>query len=492
MNGFLYDIKRTLSGKFTIILILLLVLITVATAYGAGISAETAAPAQTDIVLPYVNDTGGIIHVSDYVINGYGQPVSGLSITSSIGNNTANIIKNYTGNTDSHGYLNFTVNSSSPGFYYIYTCQYRNGNPLMYHNNEIIYYNGKMGQFQSSSSIDPCYSTYFNDSFEPVYAVILKDKANPSQISTMVYVPYINSSVNNQPLYISYNISTMYEGNNANNAGTGNITEMAHPGVLIITPPLTTKDLDKHVNFFISNKTEEIVPGVSYTYTYIKPGVALQNGLAIYFGILLIPIMAIFSAYFYYSKDKTSGVLESIIARPITKGKLMISRFAGNSVSFLVGLLISFGLADIILKHYTGVYISSGTFATMLLGYLVEAVGFAGLIYLITQFEKTQGQILGTGIGLLFILGFMWTTVSEAILFIFHITSTTHFLKDLLVLDSISPSYFPDIIADYHLGVYSSISASSAGINIYSVALIGLAWILIPSLLALYFARKRD
>ena len=492
MNGFLYDIKRTLSGKFTIILIVLLVLITVATAYGAGISSDTAAPAQTDLVLPYVNDTGGVIHVSDYVINGYGQPVSGLSITSSIGNASINTIENYTGSSNSQGYLNFTVHSNASNFYYIYTGQYTNGNPAAYHNNEIDYYNGKMGQSESYSTIDPCYSTYFNYSFEPIYAVILKDKANPSQISTMVYVPYINSSINNQPLSISYNISTASAGVNANNAGSGNVTEMTHPGVLIITPSLTTKDLDKNVNFFINNKTEQVVPTVSYIYTYIKPGVALQNDLAIYFGILLIPIMSIFSAYFYYSKDKTSGVLESIIARPITKGKLMISRFTGNSVSFLVGLLISFGLADVILKHYTGVYISSGTFATMLIGYLVEAIGFAGLMYLITQFERTQGQILGTGIGLLFILGFMWTTLSEALLFLLHIQSITHLLKNLLILDSISPSYYPDIIADYHLGVYSGLSASSVGINIYSVVIIGLAWVLIPSLLALYFARKRD
>ena len=449
MNGFLYDIKRTLSGKFTIILIVLLVLITVATAYGAGISSDTAAPSQTDMVLPYINDTGGIIHVSDYVINGYGQPVSGLSITSSIGNASRNIIENYTGISDDHGYLNFTVNSTASNFYYVYTSQYKHGNPVAYHNNEVDYYNGKMSQFQYSSSIDPCYNTYFNYSFEPVYAVILKDKVNPSQISTMVYVPYINSSVNNQPLSISYNISTTFVGNNANNSSSGNLTEMTHPGVIIITPSLTTKDLDKNVNFFITNKTGEVMPTVSYIYTYIKPGVALQDELVIYFGILLIPIMSIFSAYFYYSKDKTSGVLESIIVRPITKGKLMVSRFAGNSVSFLVGLLISFGLADIILKHYTGVYISSGTFATMLLGYLVEAIGFAGLMYLITQFEKTQGQILGTGIGLLFILGFMWTTLSGALLFLLHATSIEHLLKNLLIVNSISPSYYPDIMMYY-------------------------------------------
>ena len=492
MNGFIYDIKRTLSGKFTIILVVLLVFVTVATAYGAGISSDTAAPAHTDIVLPYVNDTNGVIHVSDYVINGYGQPVTALSITSTVHSTNGSLIRGYTKDTNSNGYANFTVKSTDSNFTYNYYAYYKNGNPVEYQNNQIYYYNGKMDYSMISCNANPYYNVYFNYSFEPIYVVLLKDKPNPSEVSTMVYIPYINSSINNQPLYISYNISSSFVGGNYHNIDTSKPTEMPHPGVFISIPHLTTKDLDKSVHIYITNKTGVVDPGISYFYTYIKPGVALQDALAEFFGILLIPILGIFSAYFYYSKDKASGVLESIIARPITKGKLMISRFTGNSVSFLIGLLISLGLADIILEHYTGIYISTGTFAAMLFGYLVEAIAFAGIMYLITQFEKTQGEILGTGIALLFILGFLWTIISEGLLFLLRLTSETSFLKDLLIIDSISPSYFPDIIADYHLGIYSTVSASSVGINIYSVVLIGLAWVLIPSLLALYFARKRD
>jgi ABC-2 type transport system permease protein len=501
MNGFLYDIKRTLSGKFTIIVVILLVLVTAATAYGAGISSDTADPAHTDIVLPYINDTNGVIHVSDYIINGYGQPVSGLSVTSSILNivfhaSGKDVITSNTSMSE-NGYANFTFNDKNlTGFIYKYYPYYKNGAPeQLSSQSQIVYEHDTMNQFQTTYfPAYPSYNVCFNDSTVPVYAVLLKDKSNPSQVNTMVYVPYINSSINNQPLYISDNItSSPVYGVTMHKVMPNYAKDGPNSGAFIYTTHLTTEDLDKYVNIYITNKTGAmVIPNISYMYTYVKPGVALQDGLALYFGILLIPILGIFSAYFYYSKDKASGVLESIIARPITKGKLMISRFTGNSVSFLIGLLISFGLADIILEHYTGIYISAGTFTAMFLGYLVEAIAFAGIMYLITQFEKTQGEILGTGIALLFILGFMWTIVSGAILFLLRLTSKTSFLKDLLIIDSISPSYFPDIISDYHLGVYSTVSASSVGINIYSVVLIGLAWVLIPSLLALYFARKRD
>lgn len=502
MNGFLYDIKRTLTGKFTIILIVLLVLVTAATAYGAGSSADSAAPAHTDIVLPYVNDTGGFVHVSDYVINGYGQPVTGLSVTSSIENCTDHTYYNKTYQSE-NGYINFTESQNVTYFKYGYNAYYKDSSPIENSEDYIMYDMAnptrlQMGQpYSYINPSNPYYNTYFNYSSEPIYAVLLKDKANPSQVSTMVYIPHANHTTGNYPLYISQNTSSSgIYGISKYNITANSVKDTSNTGIFIYTPHLTPADRNTYVNIYITNTTGAVMVAsmsdISFEYTYAKPGTLLQNDLALFFGILLIPIMAIFSAYFYYSKDKASGVMESIIARPITKGKLMISRLTGNSISFLVGLLISFGLADIILEYYTGFYLSTGTFATMLLGYLVEAIGFAGMMYLVTQFAKTQGIILGIGIGLLFILGFMWTTITEALLFELHITSATPFLKDLVILDSVSPSYFPDIIADYHLGLYSTLSASSVGINIYSVVLIGLAWVLIPSLLALYFAKKRD
>jgi ABC-2 type transport system permease protein len=494
MNGFLYDIKRTLTGKFTIILIVLLVLVTAATAYGAGSSADSAAPAHTDIVLPYVNDTGGYVHVSDYIINGYGQPVNGLTITSSLENCSDHTYLNKT-LTSVNGYINFKeLGNPSSQYKYGYNAYYKDGNPVAHSSISLILYtDGSMYLNGNYMNIN-AYPVYFNYSNEPIYAVLLKDKANPSQVSTMLYIPHANRTTSNYPLYISQNTSSspIYEISKYN-ITANSVKDTSNTGMFIYTPHLTPADRNTYVNIYVTNSTGAVVvPNISFYYTYAKPGTLLQSDLALFFGMLLIPIMAIFSAYFYYSKDKASGVMESIIARPITKGKLMISRLTGNSISFLVGLLISFGLADIILEHYTGVYMTTGTLATMLLGYLVEAIGFAGIMYLVTQFAKTQGIILGIGIGLLFILGFMWTIITEALLFELHITSTTPFLKDSLILSSISPSYFPDIIADYHLGVYSTVSASSVGINIYSVALIGLAWVLIPSLLAFYFARKRD
>ena len=87
-----------------------------------------------------------------------------------------------------------------------------------------------------------------------------------------------------------------------------NIKNIFVSNKFIIKPSLTTSDYGKYVNIYAVNKTYSMLtPAFQYQYTYLPPGVVLQKELASFFGILLIPIMGIFSAYFYYSKDKMEG-----------------------------------------------------------------------------------------------------------------------------------------------------------------------------------------
>jgi len=497
MNGFLYDIKRTLTGGFTITLIVILVLIIAAFAYGAGVSSDTAHPNSTAIVMPYVNKTGDTINITDYIVNGYGQPVSGLYISSSLDTYPDNIlIKNLDGTTNSTGYIHFSIKNSYKNFTYSYNQYYTNGNALSQSSNSMIYCNGSTYLRDYISDFpSPYYIVCFNDSEYPLYTVYLKDQSDPALVSTMIYIPDYKST-DTPDIYYNISNTGAFNNNKFNKVNAIYYGKVSH-NKFIFTPSMKPSDYDKTVNIYIVNSTGSIlIPFINYQYSYLRPGILLQDELESFFGVLLVPIMGIFSVYFYYSKDKTSGVLESIIVRPITKGKLMMSRFIGNSVSFLTGLLISVVVADIILYHYTGVFISSGTFFTILLGYLVEIIGFAGIMYLDSQFEKSQGQVLGTGMFLLFIVGFMWSLVSDAIMYLLYLLrirpTGIASIKDLLVVNSFSPAYFPQLISDYNTGLYGTYKASLVGINIYSIVLVGLVWILVPSMLALYFVRKRD
>jgi len=196
MNGFLYDIKRTITGKFTIILIVLLVLVTAASAYGAGVSSDYAHPGNTAIVMPYINQTGNSVNITDYVINGYGDPVSGLHITSSLYYNLNNsLIKHFSGTTNGTGYVHFSIKNLSTNLTYRYNEYYRDGIALVGSNNTMNYYNGQNILINDAFTFAaPYYSINFNDSKYPLYLVNLKDKSDPALVSTMIYNPDYKST----------------------------------------------------------------------------------------------------------------------------------------------------------------------------------------------------------------------------------------------------------------------------------------------------------
>ncbi len=205
------------------------------------------------------------------------------------------------------------------------------------------------------------------------------------------------------------------------------------------------------------------------------------------FYALLIPLFGIFSAYFYYGKDKTSGILESIISKPVTKGRLFLSRFLGTSLTFVMAITLAIGLADILIYKYTGSFLSDTGFLSIVIGYSVVAIGYSGLMYLIAQFAKSSDIMIGSGLGLLFILGFFWGILMYLLLirFLEH-ASFIKFQSILIYLNSISPSNYSTIMEYLKEGSYKSI------INVGIVAGIGIIWILVPAFISFMLARSRD
>ncbi|WP_287960027.1 ABC transporter permease subunit [Acidiplasma sp.] len=495
MKPFIYDIKRTLTGKFTIIIIILLIIVTALSAYTAVAVTSSRDPSGTSIVMPSISSKNGNLTITEYAVNGYGNPVSGLTTHAYIYNYTSSPKSinpmEITGKTNANGYFNKTIKNSFDACVVLnLTAYYDHGvaEPgQVYH----LTYNSTSNQQYFTGYIpnSPDFAlNYFNNKGNFTYLLAIQNKSDISQTGYLVYTP-VNYNIN---VNVYYNITSEPYYSSTLNMKNVTFYKTIAKHMDFINIPVSKTDQDKFVNVYIANSTNNLVFTIPYEYVNIKPGAILNSELSTFFGILFIPILGIFSAYYYYSRDKMSGVMESILVRPVTRGKLFISRFSGNAISFIAGLLIALGVADIILYKYTGSFISSGTFMDLFAGYLVEAVGFAGLMYLVSQFLKTQGQVLGVGIAFLFILGFMWSTLILLIPLILHISAASSFYRDELILGSISPAYYPQLITAFKSGVYDGISAPSLGINIISVMVVGLIWVLIPSALALYFARKHD
>ena len=512
MRDFIYDLRRTLTGKFTIVMIVLIVLATAGIAYAAvSFSSGSSTPPGSEAnVYPAVFKTPYGYNVTDFVANGYGQPVAGLQIDSSLVNTTFNKttatystkMDNISGNTNAYGYFNTTIPLSAVNYTeYEYYPLYISGinvsaefqNPVIEKNatnGGIDYFNSAVWQITSNQSVyfiakvaNPSSKTISN--IEIYYA-----SANGSAMPDAKLYYYVQNSSSTINLPFPPKDMILY----------GEIGGFHNKA---LTHPLnaTANGLNEIIELFPpTGGTQPLVMLTSAElYSSTSSGALLEAILQVPYEFL-IPILGIFSAYFYYGKDKASGVLESIITRPVTKGRIFASRFIGGAVSFLVALVVAEALSDIIIYRYTGSLMSSSYFLSILGGYLVEAIAFSGLIYLVSQFIKSQGGILGTGIGLFFVMVLFWSDLMALLLFALHVDSAVKSgVVAALALDTISPSTFPSLVIDLRSGVYGSTLgigsgylASSVGITAVSVVLVGLAWLLIPALASFFLARSRD
>ncbi len=506
MRDFLYDLRRTLSGKFTITMIALIVLFTVAIAFAAASTSSSsgASPSSTAYLLPAVFDNNGTYKVVDYAIDGYGHPVPNLKIVSYMtyaysgtGSSSGEVQRYVNGTTDANGYFNYSFTSSASFQDYSYNNEYIDG----------INASSSLISIVNVSSAQNSYFTLRSEGFSEGsnYAIWLYPVDNQSnraeQNIVLHYVPYSNSTLPTMGVY--YNV-TNPGGFSFPISSTTNMTyfkTISGMNNALITLPLNRSDNNRFVVVELFNSTGVYVVGtVGHFYSTVSASSFIEGFLQIPYEFL-IPILGIFSAYFYYGKDKASGVLESIITRPVTKGRVMASRFTGGAVSFLAGILIALALADLIVLKYTGSALSTSSFFSILVGYTVEAIGFSGIIYLVSQFVKSQGGILGIGIALFFLMSLFWADLMDVILFELHANLAARSgLVESIILDSISPSYYPTLVLTYHTGylfsllglVGSNVTAASVGITLVSVAIIGIVWVVVPSLASFFLARSRD
>jgi ABC-2 type transport system permease protein len=508
MRDFIYDFIRTFTGKFTIIMIVLIILITAALAFASGSSISSSSgpsPASVAYVMPEIYQSGGHTFVSDLAVNGYGQPVSGLSVSSLVYNASVktgqlNSTNSYylNGTTNSYGFFNSSVSANWTSVQYSYSPEYVSG--LNIYSSTAYYEN-----LSSKVSFYPNFAFNVGISSDsniagPSYFYILPVTNSSSTSHHNLFIYYASPSGTYMPgekIYYqvensSFSFPAYQSSGMTSYKTTGGIKSA------VISLPLNATAVNNEVEVELFNASGDFNAGtIGVLFKTVSAGGILESSLTVPFEFL-IPILGIFSAYFYYGKDKASGVLESIIARPVTKGRIFMSRFTAGASSFLVALLVAGLLADIIIFRYTGSWISTHTFFSIVLGYTAEAVAFSGIIYLASQYIRTQGGILGTGIGIFFIMVLFWGLIIDIILFETHVNLA---LKSTIALDlalsAISPSFIPTLASDLNTGTYSAISgnsliASSVGINAFSVVGVGLIWIIVPFVFSFLLARSRD
>lgn len=488
MRPIAYEIKRTLSSKFVILIVIAIIGLSTLLAYESESTAR-APPISVNYVrmtYGYYFSSNSSLNLVMFGYNGYGSPEAGVVVNIFYG--TGEI----SASTNRAGLANFTIPSST------------NITDLSY--NYTYHFFGLSGSTTKTPIVigEGSYSA-----FQVIPGIV--DRSNATRFGfLLMYVGANGAVAPNTNVYVS----TYFKGESITFAESNKTYSTSVSGFTVTRiypyfPPSTINDTFVVV---LSDPAGISATSSSYsTFTYnigrLSDYVPIStselqslvfSGTGSILGFL-IPLLAVFSGYLTYSKDKTSGVLESVLKRPVTRGDLISSRFLANSVAIIGSVIVSMAIGDLFIKYYFATYLSVDFFLFFVWAYVTEGLAFLGLVYLFTHLVKSQGSILGIALVLFVVFDLFWSIIPLAVESGLGITSASSIYIPMNIgFDLASPTGFSSLVQFYFQNTLGSVTSSvqanpaSYSINPFTLILIGAVWIVVPFVIALLLARSRD
>ena len=300
----------------------------------------------------------------------YGNTISGLPV--SVGYNGSY----FNGTSDSHGYFNATIpvilNQTlleANGFEYF---QYNYSSSSV--NSGFASYGTVFYQLNSTNSK----ISFINADMLDVWSVAQKSSSTNRSIAIFYVGPngskapsmtlYANPVANNVPIKVPP------PGTNISTKGLIDLGTYSNFSYIVIPANVGAHNGTGTFELYLVNSTGTVYQStVLGLYTNVSTSQVTSVFIAVISELFafLIPLLAIFSAYLYYAKDKTNGTMESILSRPVTRGRLITSRFLSNVVVSLIALAAGIAVIDILSSRYTGVFLPEYQILDIIWAYFV-------------------------------------------------------------------------------------------------------------------------
>ena len=498
MKPIAYEIKRTLGSKFVILLIVAIIGLSSLIAYESAKSLVPTnnSPSSIQLDVGYYNNSTDLTVVG-YPINNLGQPSIGIS-SMQVSYEYGNTYVNRTLTTP--GFFNATF-SLNPHFTQVnYSFSYRFIRGFSEHAVGLFTANYTTGYSGLSISVvsDPSNSTINGMN---LFYVGPNGSAAPSMTAyfgNITSTEITNESYVTSHYFSSEKISGFHE---INVFPVFNGTDYHYSKVRAAIASSSNITMSRP----FTSTTEKFIPVSPLFNSLYAPVTQKELQSLVFEGVtsiigFLLAILAVFEGYLTYGKDRTSGVLESVLKRPVSRGALISSRYAANAISIGVAVVISMFSADAIIHYYLHLYLTTSFDLYFIWSYVVEGLAFLALVYMFAHMVKSQGALLGSAIGLFVVFGLFWTTISDVVLVAFHIGSgTSAYLTTTVAFDFASPtgysSLFQILFQKSVGGIFGSgttIVPSDYGVIPAFIILGGLLWIAIPFAISLYLSTKRD
>jgi len=481
MKPIIYEIRRTLTSKFVVVMIVAIVGLSALLAYeSASTYSPSPVPTAPQLSYGYYINGSNLVMVS-YAHDAYGNPVSKVSASFEY-NGTF-----YRAVSGTNGFANSSIpigkkTSLSVDVNYTYRV-----------------FGRSVSTPQERFPVD---TTIKFSGLEVISGIF--NSSNTTRFGIQLFYVGINgSSAPSLNVYIgnsTYNQTELINYPTFKYSVDGFVVRNIFPSISTINRNETFGALVTNTTGFpVTPKPEFIGPLTDYVAMTQKDLQTLVfSGTSELLGFL-IPILAIFAGYLTYGKDRTSGVLESVLKRPVTRGSLISSRFTSNVIAIFVAVALSMTISDIIIFHYFDLFLSPTFSLYFIWMYLVEGVAFLALVYMFSHLAKSQGSLLGGAIALFVVMDMFWSIIPVAVLSALRISSSsTSYILTNIGFDYASPAGYSALVQTMFtgkLGVVVSpqtINPADFGIVALILILAGILWMGIPFVISFFLAKYKD
>lgn len=486
MRPFTYELRRTLTSKFVILLIVAIIGFSSLLAYETSVNYNASPLTSRAPSVSYgYFISGENATIVAYAHDPYGQPYGNLKLY------YLDQGQYYVVETAANGFGNISVPYAVAGTTSV----------------TLNYTYEMFGTSVSSQKLTISISPFVPYTGYSIYPGLYNNKNNSNLGFLVMYVGPDGSPSEQVTTYVGTYSAGESSSTLASNA-TYKVT-MSNFVIKAVFPDTPSNLLNQSFGLAIENQSGVFVHPVPYSAYFLGrmsvyipiTQTLLQNmvlsGIGTTLG-LLIPILGIFTSYLTYGKDRTMGVLESTLKRPVTRQGIITSRFTANAVSIGISVILSMIAGDLIILYFFGKTLSLYFSLFFIWTYIIEGLAFLALMYMFAHIVRSQSRLLGIAIALFIIMDIFWLIIPAAILGGLGISraSTTYILGNV-AFGYASPAGYGSQVQFFftnHVGFLSTVNVNPAAYGVTEVYLIlsGLLWVIVPYVITYYLARNFD
>lgn len=460
---------------------------------------DSISPAATRTYSSAYYYSEGSYHFEFFAYNQFGHGVKGIPFSMTVSNaSSGRELANPVGSTDAEGFLSFTVNLVE-GEYQLSGIAGPAENPF--------YWSNSPGTWMTytSPTIPP---GQIEGLGVPLTGMVDISKDLTQVPGLLVFFPFPGLSPQS-PVSVYYKEQDIIDAGirplpESSMIRLGEATSSVTTFPLILQPTANSSRLNVQVELFSTQGTLlwiDTNQSVLYFYPIITQNSVDSSYLsfALKSFIPTVSILSLFFAFLVFGRERTSGTIQSVIVRPVTREGLLFYRFLGTLFLVLAVTFVGLLAADALGRFTTGFYTSWPMVVEAFLGALVASGFFLALTVVFSQATRRSGSVLLLGAGLLALFDFLWGSITEGIASYLGLAiGVSGYDRFLVNMTYLNPLDFAQLIQMYSVGNITSLdplsphSAAYYGIGLPSLTIAAIAWIVPLVLVGALLARRAD